>query len=134
MENGKRRGPWTGGPAGFAPDYDGRSFRPSGPAAGAPSARYHQVGDLVWAEFGGGDVRRGMLVGSCRPGGVLDFGYSMVTADGAIICGRCHSVPEWLPDGRIRLTEHWQRFPPDAGTGISYLEEISMASPDDSAG
>jgi hypothetical protein len=110
-----------------APDYDGRRFRPADAVGDSPSARYHQADGLLWAEFGGGEVRRGMLVGVSGPGGVLDFGYSMVTADGAVICGRCHSIPDWLPDGRIRLTEHWERFPPHAGAGISYLEEIRTA-------
>jgi hypothetical protein len=111
--------------------YDGRRFRAvaDGTDGGdASSAVYRQDGDLLWAEFSGGGVRRGMLVGTCGPDGVLDFGYSMVTGTGEVICGRCHSLPERMPDGRIRLAEHWERFGPHAGTGVSYLEEADPVS------
>ena len=113
-------------------DYDGRMFRPvatSGPGASAelPTARYRQDGDLMWAEFGGGEVRKGSIAGTCTPDGALHFGYCMVLANGEVILGRCHSVPELLADGRIRLTERWERYPPHAASGISYLEEIRPA-------
>jgi hypothetical protein len=106
-------------------DYDGRRFRPVTADDQAPAAHYHQAADLLWADFSGGHVRRGTLVGTCKDDGVLDFGYSMVTDGGDVITGRCHSIPELLSDGRIRLTEHWERFPPHASSGVSYLEEVA---------
>jgi hypothetical protein len=104
--------------------YDGRTFRPHGEGAYVPRARYHQDGDLVWGEFAGGHVRCGSLAGTCSPDGTLDFAYCMVYDTGEIVSGRCRSTPQLLDDGRIRLTEEWQRYaPPDRG--VSYLEEVA---------
>ena len=103
--------------------YDRVSFRVPGPA-GAPTAHYHQEGDLVWADFAGGEIRRGSIVGTCDAGGVLRMTYCMAMRDGQVISGRSISTPEWLPDGRIRLTELWERYGPHADTGVSYLEQV----------
>ena len=48
----------------------------------------------------------------------------MVLADGALVAGHCESTPELLPDGRIRLHERWERYGPQAATGVSELDEI----------
>jgi len=103
--------------------YDGLTFQPSG-EPDPPRAQYHQDGDLVWAEFGGGHVRRGSLVGTCNADGVLRFTYCMVLRSGEVVSGRSTSTPELLADGRIRLTEQWERYGPLAGTGVSYLEQV----------
>ena len=109
-------------------NYDGRRFSPvtEGPerAADRPVAHYHQKDDLVWGEFAGGDVRHGSLAGTSAADGAIRFGYSMVTDAGEVVVGRCHSVPEVLADGRIRLTERWERFGAGADSGVSYLEEL----------
>jgi hypothetical protein len=106
-------------------DYDGRRFRPADQdGAEAPVASYHQDGDVVWAEFTGGRIRRGSIAGTSDPDGTLHFGYCMVLADGKLIVGRCHSFPSLLDDGRIRLTERWERYGPRAAAGVSHLEEI----------
>jgi len=109
-------------------DYDGRTFRSAAAetadAGGAgPVGHYHQDGDVVWAEFAGGKVIRGSLVGSRRRDGVLDLAYCQLLSTGEVIAGRCTSVPTVLADGRVRLTEHWQRFGPGGDTGVSVIEE-----------
>jgi hypothetical protein len=109
-------------------NYDGRTFRSAAAetadAAGAgPVGHYHQDGAVVWAEFAGGKVVRGSLVGSCASDGVLDLAYSQLLSTGEVIAGRCTSVPDVLEDGRIRLREHWQRLGPDGSTGVSVIEE-----------
>jgi hypothetical protein len=103
--------------------YDGRRFRVAG-TGDAPLARYHQREGVLWGEFAGGKVQRGALAGSATPEGVIDFGYSMLLTGGELVIGRCHSEPELLADGRIRLVEHWERYSPHAATGISCLEEL----------
>jgi hypothetical protein len=106
-------------------DYDDRRFSPVSDRPGPrPVAHYHQDGDLVWGEFSGGDVRRGTLAGTSDPGGEVRFAYCMVLGDGAIVTGLCRSVPQVLADGRIRFTEHWERFTPEASSGVSWLEEL----------
>ena len=111
-------------------NYDGRLFRPVTEAAAEnPVARYHQSQDLVWGEFSGGAVRHGSLAGTSDPAGVLRFAYCMVLAGGEVITGFCRSVPEVLADGRIRLTEHWERYGAGASSGISALEELAIVVP-----
>jgi hypothetical protein len=109
-------------------DYDGRTFRSAAAeTAGAdghgPEGHYHQDGTAVWAEFAGGRVVRGSLLGTSDADGVLTLAYCQLLTDGAVVSGRCTSVPTVLADGRIRLHEHWERFGPQAGTGVSVIEE-----------
>src|SRR5882757_5368498 len=63
-------------------DYDGRLFRSVAPetsyGSDGPTGHYHQLRDLVWAEFAGGKVRIGRLVGQCSPDGTLSAGYVQV--------------------------------------------------------
>jgi len=105
-------------------DYDGRRFRKPRDSSGTVAV-YHQDGDVVWAEFAGGDVRRGHLAGRCEPDGTLHMGYTMVLAAGEIVCGHTVNTPEPAGDGRVRLREVWERYGPRAATGVSYLEEVA---------
>jgi hypothetical protein len=107
-------------------NYDNKRFRPVGGATGEASrvATYRQHGDLLWGEFTGGHARRGVLTGTARPDGRLEFGYCMVLDTGEVISGHCRSTPEILPDGRIRLHEEWERYGAHAGSGVSRIEEF----------
>ena len=113
----------AGGAVSF--NYDGRTFRPGDEdPAHTSRAHYHQDGDLIWAEFTGGHVRRGSLSGTCGPAGILEFAYCMVRDSGEVISGFCRSTPRRLADGRIRLDEEWQRYTPQPSHGLSFIEEI----------
>lgn len=105
--------------------YDGRQFRGAldPPGTGA-EAVYRQDGDLIWADFHGGQIRRGSLNGRSAPDGTIEFGYTMVRRDGEVISGRSVNRPELLADGRVRLHETWERYGPHAELGTSMLEEI----------
>ncbi|HEX8081937.1 MAG TPA: hypothetical protein VF557_17125 [Jatrophihabitans sp.] len=106
-------------------DYDGRRFSPVTESSGpAPVAQYHQQQDLIWGEFSGGEVRRGSLAGTCDAEGVVQFAYCMVLTSGEAVTGLCRSIPQVLADGRIRLTEYWERFGSGASNGVSTLEEL----------
>jgi hypothetical protein len=109
-------------------NYDGRRFSPVTDQPGErPVAHYHQSGDLMWAEFSGGEIRRGQMVGKSAPDGELHYSYGMVLDNDVIITGFCRAVPEVLDDGRIRLTEHYERFGSGAERGVSILEEVPDA-------
>lgn len=112
-------------------NYDGRLFQPIDHPVDAdvPIGQYRQAGDLVWAEFSGAAVRAGRLVGACRPDGVIDAAYCMITNGGQTIAGTCVSTPTILPDGRVRLAEHWRRI--DGSSGVSHVEEILEENTDD---
>ncbi len=109
------------------PDYDGRRFAPveasgGGDVDGSTRFDYRQSGDVVWATYRGGAVVMGTLIATVDARGALDMRYSHVDASGAIRTGSCHSVPEVLPDGRLRLHEVWEWT--DGGSGTSTLEEV----------
>jgi hypothetical protein len=104
-------------------DYDGRRFRKAGDRDGT-IARYRQAGDLVWADFGGGQVRHGAVTGTCGSDGTLRLAYAMVLVGGEVICGHTVNTPQPGADGRLVLREDWERYGPNAASGTSYLEEV----------
>jgi len=93
-----------------------------GDVGAATVFRYHEDGDAVWAEYAGGAVRRGHLVGT-RHGYRLDFRYVHLDTDGATASGHCASRVELLADGRVRLHETW-RWESRSGSGHSVVEEL----------
>ncbi len=111
-------------------DYDGRVFRSSAsetadPGGVGPLGHYHQHGNQVWAEFTGGKVLRGNLVGTCDQDGTLHLAYCQLLTGGTVVAGSCTSIPQVLDDGRVRLAEHWRRFDDAGSTGVSYIEEVA---------
>ena len=84
---------------------------------------YHQDGSVVWAEYSGGEIMKGFLLGTCDERGELEFTYMHLNRSMVSRTGRCHSVPEVLDDGRIRLNEKWE-WADSKKTGESVIEEI----------
>jgi hypothetical protein len=108
-------------------DYDGRRFRKLGGGDGT-CAEYHQRGNLVWAVFEGGRVRRGTITGTCDAAGVLRLAYTMVLDSGEVIAGHSTNSPQ-RHGGTLVLREVWERYGDQAESGVSYLEEIPAAVP-----
>jgi hypothetical protein len=112
------------------PDYDARIFRSvansdGGDVDGGTTFQYHQRGDVVWATYAGGSVLFGTLLAKADASGNLDMRYQHVSVDGTFKSGRCHSRPESLPDGRLRLHERWRWTDGAEGEGESIIEEVS---------
>ena len=84
---------------------------------------YHQEDETVWAEYAGGVVRKGFLVGT-RTDDTLQFRYSHLNVTGETASGRCTSTIEVLSDGRVRFHESWA-WESRPGTGTSVVEEVS---------
>ncbi|MFD8806147.1 hypothetical protein [Streptomyces sp. NPDC059597] len=82
---------------------------------------YHERDGEVWAEYAGGDVVRGHLVGT-REGDRLDFRYVQLRQDGTTASGHCVSHVVELADGRVRLEETWE-WESRPGSGTSVVEE-----------
>ncbi|MGW7056380.1 hypothetical protein [Streptomyces sp. NPDC054887] len=83
---------------------------------------YHEQDGRIWAEYAGGDVVRGHLVGT-REGDTLHFRYVQLKHDGTTSSGRCASTVVGLPDGRVRLEETWA-WESQEGSGTSVVEEL----------
>lgn len=108
-------------------DYDGRRFRALGGGDGV-CAEYHQHGDLVWAVFEGGHIRRGTVTGICDERGVLRLAYTMVLESGEVIAGHSTNTPQRF-GGALVLREVWERYGEQAAVGVSYLEEVCATEP-----
>ena len=110
-------------------NYDARVFRSVENSAGgdvdaATTFHYHQRDDVVWATYEGGSVVFGTLVAKADTLGNVDMRYQHISVDGSFKSGRCHSRPETLPDGRLRLHEQWQWTDGAEGAGVSTIEEV----------
>jgi hypothetical protein len=102
--------------------FAGVTNSPTGQVSGATSFRYHQDDDVIWAEYAGGDVMRGFLVGT-RQGERLHFRYTHLSADRVTANGVCESRIVVLEDGRVRLEESWAwESRPEKGTSV--VEEV----------
>lgn len=89
---------------------------------------YKQKGSVVEAYYAGGNVLQGSLIAIVDALGHLDMRYHHVNTKGELMTGICHSVPERLPDGRIRLYETWQWTSGDGSAGKSIIEEVRASS------
>ena len=85
---------------------------------------YHQNGNLLWAEYSGGDILKGSLMGSVLCNGELDFVYHHMNQNMQIKTGKCHSVPTVQENGKIELSEQWQWTSGDYSKGESLLVEV----------
>ena len=113
--------------------YDNKTFRSvtntaNGEVSGDTVFHYHQQDRIVWAEYAGGSIARGFLLATVREDYSLDMRYQHVNTRGDLMTGRCHSTPERLPDGRLRLHERWQWTSGDGSSGESVLEEVTASA------
>jgi hypothetical protein len=110
-------------------NYNGRKFvsvenSGSGEVGAETVFHYHQSGDLVWAEYSGGEIVHGTLIAKMDEAGNLNMLYQHLNKKGDLMTGTCLSTPEVLPDGRYRLHEKWRWTCGDLSSGESVVEEI----------
>jgi len=110
-------------------NYQNKKFRAvsntsNGEVSGETLFYYHQTGNIVTAEYSGGGVVNGHLIALVDEHGQLDMRYHHINVQGALQTGICHSKPEVLPDGRVRLHETWQWTSGDGSKGNSVIEEF----------
>jgi hypothetical protein len=111
-------------------NYNNRKFRSvqnsaSGEVGSETVFHYHQQGEVVWAEYSGGEIVRGALIAKCDASGNLDMRYQHINSRGELMTGECRSTPGLLPDGRLWLHEKWQWTCGTRARGESMLEEIA---------
>ncbi|WP_144127534.1 hypothetical protein [Catellatospora sichuanensis] len=105
---------------------DGRRFAAVADVAGGEVGMktvftYHEHDGMIWAEYAGGAIRRGFLVGT-RDGDRLEFRYTQLNTDGQTSTGHCVSALSVQHDGRLRLDETWQ-WESRPGSGTSAVVE-----------
>ncbi|MBP6810722.1 MAG: hypothetical protein KA138_04355 [Saprospiraceae bacterium] len=110
-------------------NYQNKKFRavsntPNGEVSGDTVFHYQQTGNIATAKYSGGSIVNGHLIALVDEQGQLDMRYHHVNVQGELQTGICHSTPEVMPDGRIRLQESWQWTSGDGSKGSSVVEEI----------
>ena len=110
-------------------NYDKRVFKSvenseTGEVSGETRFFYHQKGNVVWAEYEGGEIIFGNLIAKVFDDDSLEMRYQHLNKKGEFMTGKCDSKPEVLADGRIRLYEKWQWTSGDFSKGESVIEEI----------
>ncbi|MEZ0485271.1 n-acetylglutamate synthase [Fibrella aquatica] len=108
--------------------YDNKTFRAvSNTQNGETSLdtvfHYRQTGTILTANYSGGRIVTGHLLGLVDENGHLDFRYHQLNTEGKLMTGWCRSVPEILPTGKIRLHETWQWTSGDESAGTSIVDE-----------
>ncbi len=109
--------------------YHGKSFRPvqnseNGETSAETVFHYVQKGNILTSEYSGGNIKTGHLIGLVDENGAIEMRYHQVNTSDELMTGICRSVPEILPNGKIRLLETWQWTSGDFLEGNSILEEI----------
>lgn len=68
---------------------------------------YHQNENVIWAEYTGGKIKKGFLIGTIDKKNCLSFSYQHLNIDNEIKTGKCFSTPELLLNGKICYHEDW---------------------------
>ena len=82
---------------------------------------YHQKDNAVWAEYSGGSIVKGFLIGTMDDDHCLTFSYQHLNIHGELKTGSCHSQLR-VENGKLRFYEEWQWASGETGTSI--IEEL----------
>lgn len=109
-------------------NYDGRIFKPVQSTENSETSnetifRYQQHENILTSTYLGGRIKFGHLLGIVNEDGSIDMQYHQVNDRGELMTGTCHSTPEVMANGKLRLHEAWQWTSGDLSTGNSVLEE-----------
>lgn len=85
---------------------------------------YRQSYNIVYADYSGGDIVKGNLIGKVVDDKYLDFVYHHINVKGEIMTGVCKSYPEISDSGQLILREFWQWTCKDMSKGESIIIEI----------
>ena len=108
--------------------YDGKIFvskenTANGEVDSQTQFEYHQRENMIWADYAGGEIIKGHLIGNITDNNELNFYYHHYNVNGQVRVGKCHSNPTILENGKIKLTENWQWMNGDKSKGKSVLIE-----------
>jgi hypothetical protein len=109
--------------------YHNRKFRAIANSANGETSsdtifHYKQEGNIVTANYSGGQIISGNIIALVDASGSLNMRYHQVNTKGELMTGICFSTPDILPNGKIRLHEKWEWTSGDRSKGESIIEEI----------
>ncbi|QDW23649.1 n-acetylglutamate synthase [Pedobacter sp. KBS0701] len=94
-------------------NYNDKLFKPvnhteNGETSNETVFKYKQSGNILTAEYEGGKIISGHLIGLVDENGNIEMCYHHVNKQGELMTGICNSKPEQLANVKIRLHETWQ--------------------------
>jgi hypothetical protein len=95
----------------------------TGEVSGETIFYYAQNGEIISANYAGGDIVQGQLIGKMFEDGHLEFAYQHINKNKEIMTGKCVSYPKLNEDKKIILEEFWQWTCKDNSKGQSVLME-----------
>ena len=109
-------------------NYNDKKFRPISNTENSETSNetlfhYKQVGTILTAEYSGGKIKQGHLIGLVEPTGIIEMRYHQINENDELMTGICISKPEILENGKIRLHENWEWTSGDKSKGTSTIEE-----------
>lgn len=109
-------------------NYNEKIFRPisnteNSETSGETIFHYKQVDNILTAEYYGGKIKYGHLIGLVDSDGKIEMHYHQVNDKDELMTGICKSKPEILENGKIRLHESWEWTSGDKSKGQSIIEE-----------
>lgn len=110
-------------------NYNNRRFKPiqnteNGETSQETIFNYKQDGNIITANYQGGEIIKGQLIGLVDEDGTIDMRYHHINTNGELMTGTCISKPKFTENGKLRLQENWQWTGGDKSIGKSNLEEI----------
>ena len=110
-------------------NYHNKKFRPvsnseNGEVSSEMVFHYQQEGNILTCSYQGKSIKKGQLIGLVDSEGKIDMRYHQINLAGELMTGICHSTPEIMENGKIRLLESWQWTSGDRSKGNSILEEV----------
>lgn len=110
-------------------NYHDKIFKPvsnsaNGETDESTAFHYKQEGNILSANYKSKTIQHGQLLGLVNSKGEIEMVYHQINDQGVIRTGKCNSIPEILPSGKIRLHEHWEWTSGDFSKGESILEEL----------
>lgn len=84
---------------------------------------FQQQGTLVFAEYSGGKIAKGYLVGNLIDD-ALTITYCQIQTDGTLDNGKSHAELE-MKNGKLRLIEHFEWALRPGENGVNFFEEIT---------
>ena len=84
---------------------------------------FTQTENIVTAEYAGGRISKGFLVGICD-GSLLTFSFCQLQTDGSLDSGLSSCGIETKENGKLRLTEHFEWKTRPGEKGINIFEEL----------
>ena len=110
-------------------NYNDKKFRPISNTENSETSNetlfhYKQVGTILTAEYSGGKIKQGHLIGLVDQSGTIEMRYHQINENDELMTGICTSKPETLENGKIRLHENWEWTSGDKSKGTSIIEEL----------